>query len=122
MPVASGEQVLLPYEVGTPCLETTAQNTAEEFGAVVDSRGKHHFTIAVDNQTNQSATVRVYGSYTPTMADRWLIGSFTVLANSKSHETMNDYFPFLQVSRQHTTAPSDNPAKPFRIWLFGAVG
>ncbi len=87
----------------------TDQNNHDFIG--IPAKGKGRATVAVNNKTNQTVTVTVYGAQTDTAipggAGVFQIGSFTVATVTHGYETFNDPFPFYIVRTAFGSTPNN---------------
>ena len=95
----NNRQVVSPnYQKGVVALDDT-----DNHALIIDGRGKGRMTVFVDNQTNQTITVTVYGAHAsdadPADADVMELGGsgasqFTVTTGAQNYECYNDPFPY----------------------------
>jgi len=79
---------------------------------IVDGRGKSRMSYGVDNETNKTVTVTLYGAHSATAvvggAGVFAIdvtGSFTVATATTGYETNNDPFPFYLIRTKFADVP-----------------
>jgi hypothetical protein len=78
---------------------------------LIDARGKGRMSLAVDNPSDQSVVVALYGAHTEDSdvgdADVILIDAafLTITTGVNGYEITNDPFPFYIVSLSSTVAP-----------------
>ena len=87
----------------------TDQNNHDFIG--IPGVGKGRATVAVNNKTNQTITVTVYGAQTVTAvpggAGVFQIGTFDVLTAAHGYQTLNDPFPFYIVRTAFSATPNN---------------
>ena len=88
-----------------------AADDTDSHAAKIDGRGKGRLTYGIDNLSNKTATVTLYGmfSFTGEVGDTavYAIDStgFTVAATSKGYETNNDFFPYYLIRVKFAATP-----------------
>jgi hypothetical protein len=74
-----------------------------------DGRGKGRMTVAVQNKTNKTVTMTVYGSHAvgADVGDDsvFQIGTFDVATTVSDYQTLNDPFPFYIVRAAFSATP-----------------
>lgn len=93
---------------------TVVGNDTDYHAVVVDMRGKGRFSYCIDNKTNKTVTVTLYGAHSATATvggdGVFAIDStgFTVAATSTGYETSNEPFPFVIVRLKFADTPDGN--------------
>jgi len=79
---------------------------------VVDGRGKGRMSYGIDNETNKTVTVTLYGAHSATAVVGGsgvfaidVTGSFTVATATTGYETNNDPFPFYLIRTKFSDTP-----------------
>lgn len=98
-------------------------NDTDNHSFKIDSVGKSKFTIAVDNATDKTVTITVFGMHSSTaeVGDTGVFpiaaAGFAVTTGTIGYGTNSDIFPWYLIRAKFADTPTDSPSEEVTLYI-----